>query len=152
MKRHVFTIPSVLSLLLSMSVLTLWAASYGPNHDFMRLSLRLRPPHYAVRSANGWIGIYSMSPAVVRISPTTLPPGAVRVPTQTATQVLAAPHWAIAGLLLVPPAIGVRAYLLRRRERFRRTHGLCLICGYDLRASEERCPECGVPIPGKALT
>ncbi len=51
------------------------------------------------------------------------------------------PIWSIAlvcavasGLLTVPP-------VLRRRMRTKR--GLCLDCGYDLRASRERCPECG---------
>ncbi len=38
------------------------------------------------------------------------------------------------GLLVVPP-------VLRRRKRARR--GKCLHCGYDLRGSTERCPECG---------
>jgi hypothetical protein len=33
-----------------------------------------------------------------------------------------------------------------RREKRWLQHGLCLRCGYDLRHSNDRCPECGEPI------
>ena len=39
---------------------------------------------------------------------------------------------------------------LRRRHRIR--HGLCLLCGFDLRASVGKCPECGAPIPPRKAT
>jgi len=39
-------------------------------------------------------------------------------------------------------ALGTRAAFERRVER-----GLCPRCGYDVRASVERCPECNEPIP-----
>ena len=55
-------------------------------------------------------------------------------------RVIVVPHWT----LIAPFAItlGVAALpLVRRRHRRRSDH--CARCGYDLRGTPERCPECG---------
>jgi hypothetical protein len=45
-------------------------------------------------------------------------------------------------------AVGPVAWLVqRRRTRERRRLGHCARCGYDLRGSTDRCPECGTPAP-----
>ncbi len=62
---------------------------------------------------------------------------------------LAAPYWALVFPLALPGVIWFAA-LLRSRRRYRTQHGLCVRCSYDLRASTERCPECGTPIPPNA--
>lgn len=59
----------------------------------------------------------------------------------------AAPAWTIILLLLIPPAMSVRKWSLRRQAM---RHGCCEHCGYDLRATPEKCPECGQPVPQKA--
>jgi hypothetical protein len=50
------------------------------------------------------------------------------------------PWWLPAGAASVLPTFRCIATLRRRRLRRR---GLCERCGYDLRATPDRCPECG---------
>jgi len=56
------------------------------------------------------------------------------------------PYWFLTlAMAVLCAGVVYRSGLLRRWIRSR--PGLCLICGYDLRASKDRCPECGTAIP-----
>ncbi len=52
-------------------------------------------------------------------------------------------------LLLLASVAVLLVFPFLRRDKWteRRRKGLCTRCGYDLRASRERCPECGLPVP-----
>lgn len=52
----------------------------------------------------------------------------------------------ICALMIVPAESVMRLAIRAGRARRRRRRGLCIICGYDLRVSKERCPECGTSI------
>lgn len=59
-----------------------------------------------------------------------------------------APFWCIAILAATPALAWLVTRCRSRRKAIKHTHGLCPKCGYDLRATPARCPECGhVPIP-----
>lgn len=61
-------------------------------------------------------------------------------------EVIAVPWWSVA---LVTALTALALAVARGGQR----HGVgtCIACGYDLRASPQRCPECGTPVRPAAL-
>jgi hypothetical protein len=79
------------------------------------------------------------------------PPPTPPAPQQTAPRLgtdavyLVAPLWFLTTVFGVCPVAALVRWRQRRRAKGRK--GLCRRCGYDLRASPDRCPECGMPLP-----
>jgi len=55
------------------------------------------------------------------------------------------PYWLLLVTFSVSPVIVLARWLRRVYPR----PGFCIKCGYDLRATPNRCPECGTPAPNK---
>jgi hypothetical protein len=57
--------------------------------------------------------------------------------------VVAVPHWLPALLAAIACWLSLRRW---RRQQMRLRENCCAKCGYDLRATPERCPECGTAV------
>jgi hypothetical protein len=118
--RRLFTLLSIVSLLLCVTTCASWVASHlwpadaRPLGD-VELSLR-----------DGWFH-------------------AGRDGRTTGVGFALAP-WAIASTAAAALALGVARVVRRRTDT---PSGLCAACGYDLRATPDRCPECGVVVAAK---
>ena len=58
------------------------------------------------------------------------------------------PYWLVVIVTSLPPLLWLVSYALNRKDRHtlrRLADNHCSSCGYDLRATRDRCPECGTP-------
>jgi hypothetical protein len=115
-----------------------WGPNIGPE-------IIVGPPSSMWREVWGWRwGRFERSAyRVARVLRKPPPPGV----TYTLTR-WQAPWWSLAALEAVALAFWWHFGIAPARRIRRWTkEGRCLRCGYDLRASVDRCPECGTPKP-----
>ncbi len=114
--------------------LTTWRLSTVISEHGLSIGL-ITPPSPTAREYWGLVGFEYARGTVGAVSKF----GTVEVGT---IRQISVPMWFVALVALVMPILFLRS-TLKLRSNARR--GLCPVCGYDLRATPDRCPECGTP-------
>jgi hypothetical protein len=163
--RHLFTLCSAMSLLLCVTLCVSWVRStvmeewlhYCPKPaGDQRPMLRT----WTARSASGSVWCETATHLAVTIGAPSSTDDLARAPTmigwsrfgfavirkRTPEQdwdIRAIQYWLLALVSAFTPGAWFTRALRRKHRHHRYRAGLCPACGYDLRASRERCPECG---------
>jgi len=168
MKPRLFNIAAILSLAMCLVFSLLWIRSHYASDSFVfrratPTSSAYRLRHFFLISSHGWIETSFSSGEATNASLnfygddisswitesqskwTVGPAGGLHVerfrfesfPTGF---IMNFPFWLLVGATTILPLVWTVNY---RRSQHHRRHGFCPTCGYDLRATPERCPECG---------
>ena len=150
MRRRLFNLVALLSLAVLAAAVTLWVRSYQfpENRVGESFNFRRTDPRWWVISHRGTATLCRQNgrewgKEFGKVEGLGFRFGGLKGPEGSLWN-LAVPYWFITAASLPAPALWLRRLSRGRRRQDRR---LCVACGYDLRASRERCPECGTPIP-----
>jgi hypothetical protein len=145
--RHLFTLCSIVSLLLCVAVCVLWAHRYCFDVQFVDGQF-----YRLVWPEEGSFRFLFMSEGERRDLDANWTWGGISWGRMSAVgemhTALIVPHWCVVIATSILPACWLIRSRRRLRDARRANAGQCRECGYDLRASPERCPECGRAKPG----
>jgi len=151
MKRRLFNLAALVSLLIGVAVAGLWVRGTWWTTDTLVISagggqvtIRTGAGAIEIKGVDEipreyqWVGwtSFPLPPDATKWSPEFSSTGGSRV---------VIPDWLLIVLCLLLPV-----WWAVHRYRHRPLPGHCVKCGYDLRASKDACPECGAAIPVKA--
>ena len=137
--RRFFTLCSAISMALCVATAAMWVRSYQAT-DVANWDRPVSHSMYHLRRLVSYRGVVTYThedtgyPVGERIAPGWPP---VRVYRLGRLYVLGISYWLLFTATLLSPAAWVLAW------RRRKPSGVCRSCGYDLRATPDRCPECG---------
>ena len=153
MPRVLLTIVAMISAALAIAFIALWIRSYSPNSASMQtrdsISFTHDDPLYWIISHPGSLAFCRQKGRNWDAHPLRgfkrfgIDFGGSYGDDGSMLWNLVLPYWMITSLAVVLPMIRVEVWRRDRRMRHRTARGLCPRCGYDLRATPQRCPECG---------
>jgi hypothetical protein len=146
MLRRLLIVASLASLLLCVTTALLWAGSYWRGVEFVWPAEQTFDGflyNEDLGSSYEWDGMLQSAHARGGFAAERRP-----LPGAASEFLIAAPCWFLTLAFAILPCGWV---VLRIRRRRTENDGRCATCGYDLRASTDRCPECGKPIRDGAM-
>ena len=140
-----FTLAAALSLFLCLVTIAIWVRSYFIAD---RVTFNCRGAFIEVWSTGDRVLVRRCADVPSAFSYSSEKAGQWRLPPFQwrmggRVQRIVVPFWILVCVWVAMPLLWHQHFRRMRRREERARRGLCVACGYDLRATPGRCPECG---------